>query len=340
MTDRFSAYGGSVAFESTDSTFVFGDTNGASDIFVTGVQAGEPLRVSLSASGTQGNARSFAPSIRGDGAAIAFASDATNLVTGDTNAVRDVFVGPPLQPQVSSYGYDRLYRLTSASGPDGSRTYTYDPAGNRATIASGGTSTYGYDRADRITSITGPPIPGTSTRPPSSNDAGWGVSGANAYASDDTYATSAAAKNTTTAIKVGTFGFDATVPANATITSVTVTVEWKVSTTASIATLGAQAWVSGVAVGSEFVNSAEPTADLSQSFTVSGLTRAQLLDGVFQVRVRATRGNSNNVFTASLDAVSVRVNYTTPHIVNLTSDANGNTPPRAPTPSPTTSLTG
>jgi YD repeat-containing protein len=328
-----------VAFESTDSTFVFGDTNGASDIFVTGVQAGEPLRVSLSASGTQGNARSFAPSIRGDGAAIAFASDATNLVTGDTNAVRDVFVGPPLQPQVSSYGYDRLYRLTSASGPDGSRTYTYDPAGNRATIASGGTSTYGYDRADRISSITGPPAAGTSTRSPSSNDAGW-ASGGNAYASDNAYATSAPAKNTTTAIKVGAFGFDATVPANAAITSVTVTVEWKVSTTASIATLGAQAWVNGVAVGSEFVNSAEPMADLSQPFTVSGLTRAQLLDGVFQVRVRATRGNSNNVFTASLDAVSVRVNYTTPHIVTLTSDANGNTPPRAPTPSPTTSLTG
>ena len=50
----------------------------------------------------------------------------------------------------------------------------------------------------------------------------------------------------------------------------------KVSTTASIATLGARATVNGAAVGTELVNTAEPIADLSQSFTVSGLTRQYL----------------------------------------------------------------
>jgi RHS repeat-associated protein len=53
------------------------------------------------------------------------------------------------------YGYDRLYQLTSVSGPDGAKTYSYDPAGNRLTRVFGGTTNYSYDRADRI-SAAGP----------------------------------------------------------------------------------------------------------------------------------------------------------------------------------------
>lgn len=102
------------------------------------------------------------------------------------------------------------------------------------------------------------------------------------------------------------------------------TVEWKVSTTASIATLGAGAWVSGAAYGTEFLNSAEPTSDTIKSFAVVGLTRARLANGVFQVRVRATRGNTNTAFTASLDAVRVKVDYTTPTTISVTTDAVGN----------------
>lgn len=123
---------------------------------------------------------------------------------------------------------------------------------------------------------------------------------------------------------LGKFGFDWTIPANATINSVSVDVEWKVSTTDSIATLGARAYVNGAAVGTELVNTAEPTADSTQSFTVPGLTRAQLLDGAFQIRVRATRGNTNTAFTASLDAVSVTVDYTVPGSTIMTANANGN----------------
>jgi RHS repeat-associated protein len=50
------------------------------------------------------------------------------------------------------YGYDRLYRLTSVVGPDGPRSYAYDPVGNRLSRVAGATTSYTYDRADRITS--------------------------------------------------------------------------------------------------------------------------------------------------------------------------------------------
>lgn len=90
------------------------------------------------------------------------------------------------------------------------------------------------------------------------------------------------------------------------------TVTWKVSTTSSIATLGSQLYVNGSAKGTELVNTGEPTSDTTQSYAASGLSRADLLNGALTVRVRATRGNSNTAFTASLDAVSVQVDYTTP----------------------------
>ncbi len=49
-------------------------------------------RVSVSSSGAQGNAWSSAPAVSADGRTIVFSSGASNLVTGDTNGSRDVFV--------------------------------------------------------------------------------------------------------------------------------------------------------------------------------------------------------------------------------------------------------
>ena len=105
-------------------------------------------------------------------------------------------------------------------------------------------------------------------------------------------------------------------------------VEWKVSTAASIGTLGALATVNGSPVGAELVNSVEPTADTTQSFAIPGLTRAQLLNGVFGVRVRATRGNSNTAFTASLDSVSDKVDYSASSVTAISVNAVGATTAR------------
>ena len=87
-----SADGLRVAFSSDATNLVPGDTNGTSDVFVRDRLFGTTERVSVDSAGTQGNADSFHPSISADGLAVAFDSFATNLVSGDTNAVGDVFV--------------------------------------------------------------------------------------------------------------------------------------------------------------------------------------------------------------------------------------------------------
>jgi len=87
-----SANGRFVAFESTASNLVIGDINGADDIFVHDRQTGTTEWVSIASNGTQGNENSFYPSISADGRFVAFQSNATNLVSGDTNVRQDVFV--------------------------------------------------------------------------------------------------------------------------------------------------------------------------------------------------------------------------------------------------------
>jgi Tol biopolymer transport system component len=53
---------------------------------------GTTARVSLGPNGVQGNSYSFSPALSADGRFVAFESEASNLVPGDTNGERDVFV--------------------------------------------------------------------------------------------------------------------------------------------------------------------------------------------------------------------------------------------------------
>jgi Tol biopolymer transport system component len=82
-----------VAFQSSASNLVAGDTNGFDDIFVRERQNGVTTRVSVASSGAQaigGNASS--PWISSDGQIVAFSSAAENLVLGDNNGLTDIFV--------------------------------------------------------------------------------------------------------------------------------------------------------------------------------------------------------------------------------------------------------
>jgi hypothetical protein len=81
-----------VAFHSTAGNLVPNDTNGTWDIFVHDRQLDTTVRVSVDSSGDQANGASEDAAISGDGRIITFESGATNLVAGDTNGRRDVFV--------------------------------------------------------------------------------------------------------------------------------------------------------------------------------------------------------------------------------------------------------
>ena len=104
-----SADGRFVAFLSSASNLVGGDTNGARDVFVRDRKAGKTRRVSVDSHGAQGNGDSFIPSISADGRFVAFYSDAANLVAGDGNAAGDGFVrdrkaGRTKRVSVASHG--------------------------------------------------------------------------------------------------------------------------------------------------------------------------------------------------------------------------------------------
>jgi Tol biopolymer transport system component len=81
-----------VLFESSATDLVAGDMNNTGDVFVRDMSNGTTLLVSTTTNGTSGNGASHNSVMTPDGRYVAFVSAATNLVTGDTNGIPDVFV--------------------------------------------------------------------------------------------------------------------------------------------------------------------------------------------------------------------------------------------------------
>jgi Tol biopolymer transport system component len=109
-----SANGRFVAYESAASNLVLGDTNGVQDVFVYDRDTGVTRRVSVASNGSEGNGTSFSAVVSDDGV-VAFDSEASNLVAGDTNGQVDVFLhdfasGETKRVSVSGNG-------TEGSGP-------------------------------------------------------------------------------------------------------------------------------------------------------------------------------------------------------------------------------
>ncbi|MFN3715069.1 MAG: RHS repeat-associated core domain-containing protein, partial [Alcanivoracaceae bacterium] len=59
-------------------------------------------------------------------------------------------------PRTVNYSYDALNRLATATDEHGTTTYTYTPAGSRASVtqANGVTTSYSYDSLNRLTQLT------------------------------------------------------------------------------------------------------------------------------------------------------------------------------------------
>lgn len=87
-----SADGRYVAFSSDATNLVAGDLNGLTDVFVHDRTTGATVRVSVDSAGGEADGASHPLALSSDGHFVVFASDATNLVTSDTNGCSDVFV--------------------------------------------------------------------------------------------------------------------------------------------------------------------------------------------------------------------------------------------------------
>jgi Tol biopolymer transport system component len=99
------------------------DSNGVSDIFVRDRVAGTTKRVNLN-NGIQATGGSSSnPSISADGRYVAFCSYATNLVSGDTNGLLDVFVRDTWGGTTK-----RVMGKTSSGSPAEPNGDSYDPS--------------------------------------------------------------------------------------------------------------------------------------------------------------------------------------------------------------------
>ena len=90
---KISGDGSAVAFVAGDTSLTSDDTNGNIDIIFRNLENLQTTRVSVDSLGVSGDDDSFnVPAVSSDGRYVAFSSDATNLVAGDTNGVTDVFL--------------------------------------------------------------------------------------------------------------------------------------------------------------------------------------------------------------------------------------------------------
>lgn len=127
-----SADGRYVAYTAFGTNIAENDTNGVADVFVADRATGVQVRVSVATGGAQANEDSRAASISADGNLVAFESSAGNLVGGDTNGARDVFVrnlaaGTTVRASTSAAG---------AQGGGDSRTPSISASGRYVAFAS------------------------------------------------------------------------------------------------------------------------------------------------------------------------------------------------------------
>jgi Tol biopolymer transport system component len=115
-----SSNGRLVAFSSTAANLVVHDSNHRQDVFVRDRRSGVTRLVSVSRRGKQGNGSSSQPTAVQD-RFVAFTSAASNLVSGDRNRHRDVFM--------TSYLHrDKIFRADTDDGRSGGNGDSFAPS--------------------------------------------------------------------------------------------------------------------------------------------------------------------------------------------------------------------
>ena len=125
-----------VLFASSSANLVPNDTNGRRDVFVRDLVTGTTRRVSVSTTGRQANGGNVGAGISSGGRVCMFTSAATNLVSGDHNGLRDLFVhdrvtGTTVRVDVSTAGAEANAALNAWALASGGRWVAFDsPATN------------------------------------------------------------------------------------------------------------------------------------------------------------------------------------------------------------------
>ena len=109
-SSKITADGGCVVFTSSAGNLVPDDHNFRIDVFVRDLRKGTTERVSLGAGALEANGHCFCPSISADARFVAFESDASSLVLGDTNSARDIFVRDRWSGTTTLFPYTTLFR--------------------------------------------------------------------------------------------------------------------------------------------------------------------------------------------------------------------------------------
>ncbi|MFZ1414112.1 MAG: hypothetical protein WAS73_05975 [Defluviicoccus sp.] len=145
----FSPDGTKVAFGSYASNLVAGDSNGKGDVFVKTLATGVIERVSTAADGTQGNGSLYVislPVFSPDGSKVAFESDASNLVAGDTNSNGDIFVKNLATGAIERVSAD----VSGAQGNSNSIHPVFSPDGSKVAFQSWASNLVAGDTNNRI----------------------------------------------------------------------------------------------------------------------------------------------------------------------------------------------
>jgi Tol biopolymer transport system component len=157
-----------VAYWSIASNLVRGDTNGRNDVFVHDRWTRRTQRVSVASGGrqTSGDDIGHPPALSGNARYVAFESEAPELVPGDTNNARDIFVhdrwnrttvrvsvssrgvqanGLSWEPSISADGRYVTYESFASNLVDGDADanggiFRYDRATHRTTFIAVGTN--------------------------------------------------------------------------------------------------------------------------------------------------------------------------------------------------------
>lgn len=131
----------------------------------------------------------------------------------------------------------------------------------------------------------------------------------NIYADDGVYAVTPGARNANWDIIGQSFG--ANIPAGATINSVTIEAQYRLSTTASASTLSMFAQYIGTQRGTSWDSTAEPTVDTIVTHVNTGTWTAEELNSGFEILFRVRR-TSNTACDYLIDYLAVTIDYTEP----------------------------